>query len=185
MQEEWDVNVCPPDLWAFLRQISIVEHKVKLVQILKGYLFSVEIWKHVSYYGLVANSIPPQHLHHFLSFGGHFPNYLFAFFVDFKNFCRFVDFCGFADFLCICSFLADFQLNTDSYCTFGFKLLVGHWKNIDDILMRSKTPFLAEMKRTCAWKFVRSSYIIGRDNISDKNYWEETVSIVKMASFSL
>jgi hypothetical protein len=63
--------------------------------------------------------------------------------------------------------------------------LVGHWKNIDDILMRSKIPSLAEMKCICAWKFVRSSYIGG--DISGQNYLnlKETVSLNKMTSFSL
>jgi hypothetical protein len=39
------------------------------------------------------------------------------------------------------------------------------------------------MKRFCAWKFVRSSYIGG--DISDQNYLEITVSLIKMTSFSL
>ena len=56
-------------------------------------------------------------------------------------------------------------------------------KNINDISMRSKTPSLVEMKQTCDWKFVRSSYIGG--DISDQNYLEETVSLNKMTSFSL
>jgi hypothetical protein len=46
-----------------------------------------------------------------------------------------------------------------------------------------QNPFLAEMKWICAWKFVRSSYI-GRD-ISGQNYFEDTISLNKMTSFSL
>jgi hypothetical protein len=38
-------------------------------------------------------------------------------------------------------------------------------------------------KRTCAWKFVRSSYIGG--DISYQNYLEETVPLNKMTSFLL
>jgi hypothetical protein len=56
-------------------------------------------------------------------------------------------------------------------------------ENIDDIPMRSQTPSLAKMKRFCACKFVRSSYIGG--DISDQNYLEITVSLIKMTSFSL
>jgi hypothetical protein len=69
------------------------------------------------------------------------------------------------------------------YCTFDLEYLVGHWKNIDGILMRSKIPSLAEMKCICAWKFVRSSYIGG--DISSQNYLEDTISLNKMTSFSL
>ena len=47
----------------------------------------------------------------------------------------------------------------NNYCTFDLKYLVGHRKNINGILMRSKTPSLSEKKRICAWKFVCSSNI--------------------------
>jgi hypothetical protein len=59
----------------------------------------------------------------------------------------------------------------------------GSLKNIDAILMRSKTPSLAEMKCICAWKFVRSSYIGG--DINGQNYLEDTILLKKMTSFSL
>ena len=59
----------------------------------------------------------------------------------------------------------------------------GSLKIINDISTRSKTPSLAKMKRTCALKFVCSSNI-GRD-ISDQNYLEETVLLIKLTSFSL
>ena len=49
--------------------------------------------------------------------------------------------------------------------------------------MRSKTPSLAKMKRICAWKFVRSSYIGG--DIRDQNYLENTVSLNKMTYYKL
>ena len=70
-----------------------------------------------------------------------------------------------------------------SYCTFDLKYVVGHGKNSNDILMRSKTPSLTEMKRICAWKFVRS-LDIGRVT-SGRKYLKLTVSLIKMTSFSL
>jgi hypothetical protein len=70
-----------------------------------------------------------------------------------------------------------------SYCTIDLEYLVGHWKNIDDILMRSKIPSLVEMKRFCAWTFVSSSYIGG--DISGQNYLRDTISLNKLTSFSL
>jgi hypothetical protein len=60
---------------------------------------------------------------------------------------------------------------------------VGHLKNINDVLMRSKTPSLVDMKQTCAWNFVCSSDIGG--DISNQNYLEDTISLNKMTSFLL
>jgi len=71
----------------------------------------------------------------------------------------------------------------NNYCTFDLKYLVGHRKNINGILMRSKTPSLSEKKRICAWKFVCSSNI-GRV-ASFQKYLEIMISLVKMTSFSL
>ena len=80
------------------------------------------------------------------------------------------------------------QLHTRIFCKINSNVLYiwlvvpcGSLKNINDIPMRSKTPSLVEMKRTCDWKFVRSSYIGG--DISDQHYLEETVSLNKLTSW--